>query len=508
MRDRLGRIKGVLHYLGRILQILALVMLFPLIAVFWYWRAFGDGWDTVWAFVCPAAASLMIGTMLRILFPDKTMDAAGSLILCALGWIVVAGLGAVPFVMGIHAPCLDAYFEAMSGFTTTGITVFSGLDTMPRSILLWRSLTQWLGGIGILSFFLVVTLPGGAAHHIYGAESHKIGSSRPVPGMLNTVKILWGIYSLFTLMAIIAFAWSGQGVFDGLCHACTALSTGGFSPHDSSIEFYRQDSTVNFRLIEYTVTFFMLLGGINFLVHYRVMTGNIKALWDNAEVRYWWGLLGGFTGLICLEHLARTGTLSYILSQGFAMQWHHIEDSIRTTLFQVVSLMTTTGFGTRDIGSDYFGVAAKQLFLVMMVIGGCVGSTGGGFKVLRVVILNRLMLGEVFRARVSPRASTGVVIDGKPVPEREVQRVAGLFFGWMALLLLGGLITALLSQHGPLASLSGMFSALGNIGPCYISVADMIQIHPAVKVTYIVGMLAGRLEILPVLLLFSWKAWR
>ena len=148
-------------------------------------------------------------------------------------------------------------------------------------------------------------------------------------------------------------------------------------------------------------------------------------------------------------------------------------------------MLTTTGFGTKDIGSDFFGAVSKQLFLVMMVIGGCVGSTGGGFKVLRIAILNRLMFRELFRMRVSPKASSGMVIDNNIVPDSELHRVATLFFWWIALIIIGGGITALFSSHGAWESLSGMFSALGNIGPCYISVNDMINIHPVVKVTYI-----------------------
>jgi trk system potassium uptake protein TrkH len=173
-----------------------------------------------------------------------------------------------------------------------------------------------------------------------------------------------------------------------------------------------------------------------------------------------------------------------------------------------MSILTTTGFGTKDIGSDFFGALSRQLFLAMMVIGGCVGSTSGGFKVLRIAVLNRLIYRELLKLRISGSASTGVVIDGKIVPEDEVDRVAALFFIWMTLLLVGGGITAICSNLGPWESLSGMFSAMGNIGPCYISGPDMIKIHPVVKLTYIFGMLAGRLEILPVLLLFSRKAWR
>jgi len=394
----------------------------------------------------------------------------------------------------------------MSGFTTTGITIYSGLDDMPRSILFWRALTQWLGGLGILSFFLVLTFQAGGAHHIFGAESHKISSRRPAPGLFHTLRIIWAIYAIFTLLAAAVLAIEKMPVFDAVCHALTALATGGFSPHDSSIEFYRLTDHPNYRLIEYTLTFIMMLGGINFLVHYRLLTRDFKALWDNIEIRYWWRLIAVFITVIIIERLYRTGALGALFTRGTAVDLGEFEPSFRHGLFQVISILTTTGFATKNIGS--FDAVAKQLFLVMMVIGACVGSTGGGFKVLRIAILNRLMFRELFKLRTSSKVSSGLIIDRKILPEGEVHRIAALFFTWMALLLIGGVITALFSNQGPWESFSGMFSAVGNIGPCYISGQDMINIHPVVKLTYIFGMLAGRLEILPVLLLFSRKAWR
>lgn len=297
-------------------------------------------------------------------------------------------------------------------------------------------------------------------------------------------------------------------VFDAVCHAFTALSTGGFSPYDSSIDFYRQTGHPNYRLIEYTLTFFMMLGGISFLVHFRVLTKDFKALWDNIEIRYWWRLVVGFTIIVFVERLYRTGALNVIFRDGFTVPHGEIESTFRYSIFQVISILTTTGFGTKDIGSEFFGALSKQLFLAMMVIGGCAGSTGGGLKVLRIAILNRLMFRELFKLRTSPKASSDLIIDKKLVHDDEVRRVAAFFFTWMVLLLLGGGITALFTSLSPWESFSGMFSAMGNIGPCYISVDEMIAIHPVVKVTYIFGMLAGRLEILPVLLLFSTKAWR
>jgi trk system potassium uptake protein TrkH len=487
---------------------LGLVLLSPLIFVVVYWGQMGDGWITGIAFVVTALISFSLGLVLRNKFESEALDTTGSMLMCAVGWLCVSLIGALPFVIAIGSNYLDAGFEAMSGFTTTGITVFSGLDNMPRSVLFWRSLTQWLGGVGILSFFLMVVFQSGAAHHMFGAESHKISSVRPAPGLFHTLRILWAIYAAFTALAAVILALEKMPVFDAVCHALTALSTGGFSPHDSSIEFYSLSGRYNYRLIEYTIIFLMMLGGINFLVHYRVLTRDFKALWDNTEIRYFWRFIAGFTAIIIIDHLYKSGAFGALFTKGTPVKLAEFESTVRRSLFQVVSILTTTGFATKDIGSDFFGALSKQLFLAMMVIGGCVGSTSGGFKVLRIVVLNRLIFRELLKLRISGSASTGVVIDKKIVPEDEVDRVASLFFIWMVLLLLGGGITALLSNLGPWESFSGMFSAVGNIGPCYISGPDMIKIHPVVKLTYIFGMLAGRLEILPVLLLFSRKAWR
>ena len=508
MRNRFQRVNCIFNFLGRLLEALGVIILLPLVMVLIYWGQMGDGWNTVVAFVVPALLAFLSGLILRNAFRSAVaLDMTGSMLLCGLSWLLASAFGALPFVIGIKSGYLNAYFEAMSGFTTTGITVYSGLDYMPRSILFWRSLTQWLGGIGILSFFLMITFRGGGAHHIFGAESHKISSRRPVPGLSNTVKILWGIYGLFTLSSILLLSIEGMPLFDSICHSLTALSTGGFSPHDASIEYYRLTGHHNYKLMEYTLTFIMMLGGINFLIHYRVLTRDFKALWDNIEIRYWWRLIAAFTILIMADHFRKTGLLGGIFGNPATVDMSEFENSFRYTIFQVISVLTTTGFGTKDRGSDFFPALSKQLFLVMMVIGGCVGSTGGGIKVLRVAILNRLMFVELFKLRVSGKASTDLVIDKQIVAHEESHRVGALFFTWMALLVLGGGITAVFSHHSAWASLSGMFSALGNIGPCYISVEDMINIHPVVKLTYIFGMLAGRLEILPVLLLFSRKAW-
>jgi trk system potassium uptake protein TrkH len=367
---------------------------------------------------------------------------------------------------------------------------------MPRSIIFWRSLTQWVGGLGILTFFLAVSTRIPGAHLLFGAESHKISSGRPVPGMQNTVKILWTVYTGFTVLITALLKITGMSLFDSLNHSFTALSTGGFSPYDSSIAHFSSVPGINGTAVEYVLILGMILGGTSFLVHYRVLSGGVRSLWDNAESRLWWLLIAGFTAVVFLDHVLVSPSGS---SSG--------EGALRTSLFQTVSIITTTGFGTEDLTSSFFGPLSRQLFLVMMVIGGCVGSTAGGIKVQRVVILFKLA-GQQIRKLIVPRnAINRIVIDGKFVDAVELNRVSAIFFLWILFLVIGGGITATLSHLDGYSAFSGMFSAMGNIGPCFISVQQMSTLNPIIKIIYIFGMLAGRLEILPLLILFSPRAW-
>jgi trk system potassium uptake protein TrkH len=504
MRNRYKTIHVVLNFIGSLLLVLSGFLLLPLVIVLVY-REAALGPATTVAFVVPSATALVIGLLFRRLFRRGNPDTLQAMLVCSLGWFGFSAIGALPFVICIGSSYLDGYFETMSGFTTTGITMFTGLDSMPKSIIFWRSLTQWIGGLGILTFFLAVTSKGGSAHMLFGAESHKISVDRPVPGLGNTVKILWSLYSAFTLVIALALAAAGMPLFEGLCHSFTALSTGGYSPFDASIAHYQLSGFAHYRLIEYILIIGMLLGGTNFLVHYRLSKLEWRALWDNLEMKYWWSFIGAFIAAIFIERMLHVSPAVVTGGPGF---WSGIEETFRTVSFQVASIITTTGFATRDIGSPYFGFAAKQLFLAMMVIGGCVGSTGGGIKVLRVGVLAKLVQREIFRLRTPPQSVSTVVVDGRPVSANEIYRISGLFFAWIVLLMIGGLVTAFLSNLDSYSAFSGMFSALGNIGPCFIANEQIGQLHPVIKITYIFGMLAGRLEILPVLLIFSRRVWK
>jgi len=498
VRNRWRYWRPVLEYLGLLTWIFGMMALVPLgVRVL----AEPEGVPVpASAFLVPAVVALGAGVVLKRNVSFPALDSRRAMVLCALGWLVVSAVGALPFYLGLDISLVDAYFESVSGFTTTGITMLQGLEDLPPSILFWRSLIQWLGGLGILTFFLGILYTGQSAQQLFGAESHKVFSKRPAPSLLRTLRILWLIYAVYTAGIALALVLEGTAVFDAVAHAFTCLSTGGYSPYDASVGHYAAVGHPHFRAIEYTLIVGMMLGGMSFFVHYRLLRGGVRALWDGLEVRLWWGLLAAAVAIVMLDHFRRFGA-----DAGTLAGW---ESVFRTSLFQVTALVTTTGFGTADIGSDWFPAAAKQVFLVLMVIGGCVGSTGGGLKVLRVGVLAKMVGRHVRMLVYGRRSQHPVVVDGEIVETAELRRIAALFFAWMALLLVGGLVTALLSEHGALESASGMFSALGNIGPCYISVGDMTVLHPVVKIVYILGMVAGRLEILPLLLLFWPRTWR
>lgn len=502
------RINSISFHLSAVLSIGGIIILLPVIA--------GMVWEQnflasqFWlAYLVPGLVTILTGFILGQVSKPGPLSLRDSMFICTMSWILLSLIGAIPFTVILKISYLDAFFETMSGFTTTGITMLTNIETMPRSLLFWRALTQWIGGLGILSMFILLGFKGGAAaNKIFSAESHKVSLKKPFSGIFRTAKVLWTLYISFTVAETIILCLLGLDLFDALTHSFTTLSTGGYSIYDSSIAHFRIAGFPHAHLIEMVILLFMLFGGINFLLHFRFWTGDIKSIWDTSEIRYYWGFLAGAVLLIYVSHTDAFG-LTYTdfdgnRIMGVSAVLYHLKD----IAFQVVSILTTTGYATRDIGSPYFTPIAKQLFLIFMVVGGCAGSTGGGFKILRITILSRLVGNRLFRLNASRYSRIPLTVDGKIINEKEIQSVLTLFFLWVSLLIVGGMITAVFSHHSGWQSFSGMFSALGNIGPCYLSVSEIIALHPVVKLTYIFGMLAGRLEILPVLLLLSRKFYK
>lgn len=493
MRNKYAKINTILHITGLILTIHTFVFAVPIITMFAYSEQASP--NILKAFVSTALLSLLMGSLMVRFFKIKKVDTAVSMISCALSWIAVSLIGSLPYMMILNASFVDSFFEAVSGYTTTGITLFSGLNYMPKSILIWRAVTQWVGGLGILSFFLAVASQTKDSHVLFSAESHKISSKRPRPNIFSTIKILWIIYISITAGITAALYLQGTSVYDAVYHAFTTISTGGFSPYDESIAYYSMhpDQFPNYKGIEYTITLGMILGGTNFLILYHLGKGKIKALWDNFEMRVWWGIIAGAVLLIMIE-IFKTG----VNDEGFEKMFRH-------TIFQVSAIITTTGYGTKDIA--VYPAMSKFIFLLLMFSGGCVGSTGGGYKIMRIGMLGKIAALQIKKIYYPRKAVISLHVDGDKVSEPEVTQLVSLLVLWFGFLIAGTFIGSFFADLTPLKSFSGISSALGNVGPCYISVADMIKLPDTVKLTYLISMLAGRLEIFPILFLFYFRSW-
>jgi trk system potassium uptake protein len=481
-------------FLGEILVVMGLVLMVPMFAAPFMGEAV-----LMSAFLYPAAGSIAIGAVLYRIRDRRSPTTAQAMVICALAWFLLSAVGSLPFRAVLGVSWTDALFESTCGFTTTGATVLRGLDFMPRSILLWRSLSQWIGGLGILTFFLAIASRVPGAHRLAGAEGNAIFSGRPVPGLLHTVKILWTLYAAFTAITAVLLILAGMDLFDGINHGMTIVSTGGFSTRDAGIGWYAMQGNGNGILIEYAAILGMLAGGTSFIVHYRAFRGEgIRAYKAGTEVLLWWLLIGSFTAVILLEQGLRLGFSAI-----------RTEFMFRRVLFHVVSLSSSAGFTTENLGGGFFGPAAQQLFLLMMLVGGCSGSTSGGIRVFRFSVLWKVASEEYRRVFRSQRAVSGARFQGALLDRRETERIAGILFIWLLLILTGGVLTAVISPGTDgLEAFSGMFSAVGNTGPSLLTPETVRGMPGGVKIIYITGMFAGRLEILPLLVLFSRKAWR
>ncbi len=477
----------VLHYLGVVLIAFAFLQALPLIVSAVYRETVQFPFRI---YVIPAAISLGLGILLISFFRPRPLEPGTGMAVAALGWLGLSAIGAVPYWLALKITYLDALFETMSGFTTTGMTMFTGLDGLPHSILFWRALTQWIGGLGIFTLFLLIARGGGAPNALYSAESHKATTKRFSPGLFSSLRILWGIYAGLTLVCGIALWTEGMSPFDAIAHALTTVSTGGFSTHDASIAYF--SSYPHYGAIEGTIALFMFLGGTSFLIHWYVLRRRWTDIRRNTEFRVWVGLI-----------VVATLVVAFLGEAGGA-----VGVRLRTALFQVISIATTTGFSTVNITNHLFNPLARQVFLLLMLIGGCVGSTSGGIKVLRIGFIWRLVRHALRRVSRPAREVVAFTYDGEIVPQPEVMRTAAIVFSWLGIVIAGSLITGAFTSLSPLAVFSGMASAVGNVGPMFMTQNALMGISPVIKVFYILGMLAGRLEILPILLIFSRRVWR
>jgi len=483
---------SVLHYLGVVLVAFSVLQAAPLIA-----SAILDEplYFHVTYYMVPAGIALGLGAALTGFFRPRVLSAGAAMAIGALGWFVLSLVGAIPYWLALDITYLDAFFETVSGFTTTGVTLLTGLEGLSKSLLLWRGMTQWIGGLGIFTLFLLVIRAGGHRHVLLGAEAHKARSERFSPGVFSSLRILWSIYGGLTFVCALLLWVEGMDAYDAVVHALTTLSTGGFSTYDESIGYFALHGYRHAVAIEYTLLAFMFLGGTSFLVHWGLIRRRARAVWRNAELRVWLSLLLVASVLVMVGDRARIAEVG-------------LYTHIRHSLFHVVSIATTTGFTIHELSSPWFSPLSAQVFFLLMIVGGCVASTAGGLKVRRIAVLGRVF-GRQLRGVVrSPREANPMTFDGGPLAPPEVERTVSIAVAWAVSTVVIWAMTLLLSDLGPWASLSASVSMLGNVGPNAVESGAFLRLGPGVKVCYSLAMVAGRLEILPFLLIFSRRAWR
>jgi trk system potassium uptake protein TrkH len=407
----------------------------------------------------------------------------------SIGWAVAGLVGTLPFILSGAIPSFtNAYFESISGFTTTGASVLSDIEAVPKGILFWRSQTQWLGGMGIIVLSIAI-LPflGIGGMQLYKAEIPSPVVDKLKPRISETAKTLWKVYGFLTFLQILFLALGGMSLYDAISHAFCTLPTGGFSTRNASIAHYGS------LYLDLVVIFFMLVAGINFSLHYRLIKGERKAFWKDAECRV-------FLSLVIVFILATAFNLHGAVYGNLSDAFHH-------AAFQVSSIITTTGFVTADF--DKWPAFSKYVLVLCMFLGAMAGSTGGGMKIMRVMLLIRHGYRELFRL-IHPHAVITVKLGGRPVPHEVMSSIWGFFILYIAFFVLASVVMSSLGLD-VISAFSSVAACIGNVGPGLglVGPATNFLVVPALgKWILVFCMLLGRLEIYTVLVMLVPEYWR
>ncbi len=478
------QIKSIIHILGFLLMFLAGAMLLPIPFSLYY-----GGRDSPY-FILTALITFITGFLaFRFTHLRRDVRAREGFAIVTLGWVLFSLLGSLPFMMAGAIPSFtDAFFETMSGFTTTGATILVDISKLSHGLLFWRSLTHWLGGMGIIVLSLAI-LPflGVGGMQLFKAEVPGPVPDKLTPRVTETAKILWGVYILISAAETVLLMLGGMNLFEALCQTFGTMATGGFSTKNASIGYY------NSAYIEYVIIIFMILAGTNFSLHYRFLHKDFSSYFKNNELLLFLALIAGATLFIGYDT--------------FLHHYQNIEVAFRKTLFQVVSILTTTGFGTADY--EQWAFSSQFILFLFMFIGGCAGSTGGGMKIIRLYVLIKFVRTEVQRL-LHPKAVIPVRVGQNVIPREIVTNVLG-FLALMAGLFIGGVVLMSVLGLDMESSLGAVAATLGNIGPGLGSVGptDNYAHIPLIgKWVLTFFMLAGRLEIYTVLILFSPSFWK
>ena len=407
----------------------------------------------------------------------------------ALGWILLSAFGALPFLLSGAIPRVeDALFESISGFTTTGASILREVESLPRGILFWRSFTHWMGGMGVLVMMIAI-MPSVKANtiHILKAESPGPTPGKLVPKVSQTAKILYLIYILLTATQVVFLVAGGMPLYDSLVHSFSTAGTGGFSSRNLSVAAYGSD------YIEIVITVFMFLFGVNFTLYYTAFKGGLKNALHDEELRVYFFTVVGAAALIAIN----------VYSQVYGS----VGESVQHAAFQVSSLITTTGFATADF--NLWPVLSQMILLLIMFIGASAGSTGGGIKVVRIVVLFKVIKRELTRV-IHPRAVRTIKLNGRLVDEEVVSGVMAFFYFYI-LIFVAAVLTVALEGEDIVTTVTSVIATLNNVGPGLSKVGPLgnfADLSVLSKITLSFCMLIGRLEIYPIMLLLFPSFWK
>lgn len=477
-------------------------MLLPLVVTLIYGRA--EGSTDLWAFLSSFAITCLIGVILRFTAKSKQelRNKEGAAVV-AFGWTACALFGALPYFFHDVFGDIDrnvlvefsfCFFESMSGFTTTGATVLTQIEGVPEGILFWRSFTHWLGGMGIV-VLAVAILPmlGVGGMQLFRAEAPGPQKERLTPRIAQTAKLLWGVYVLLSSIEVLLLWLGGMTLFDALCHTFGTMATGGFSTKNLSIGQY---NSVYFDVV---ITFFMFLAGTNFALHYRALRGNFSSYLSDSEFRFYALIFLLCTGLIVWNTMS--------MKVGETVIYDSFGDALRYATFQVGAIITGTGYGTFDF--EKWPALSQFLLVVLMFFGGCAGSTTGGLKQIRFLLLIKQGYVEIKRF-ILPHAVLPVKVGDRVVPQEVMTNVLGFFFLFIGIF---AIVTCIMAALGLdlVSAAASTIATMANIGPGLGSVGptdNYAHIPTVGKFILSFCMLLGRLELYTVLVLFAPELWR
>lgn len=479
----------VLHVIGALIACVGITMALPIVWGLYY----QDGT------AAPMALSMLItlisGGLLFFIFKDSqtaktAMTHREGMAIVALGWFAAGVFGGLPFYLGgTFETVVDCVFESLSGFSTTGSSVLTDIEAVPRGILFWRSLTHWLGGMGIIVLSLAI-LPflGVGGMQLYKAEVPGPAPDKLKPRIKDTAMTLWKVYVLFSVVETVLLMFGGMDFFDALCHTFGTMATGGFSTKNISVAAF------NSAYIDWVITIFMFIAGVNFSLHYLLLKWKPSAMFKDPEFRV-------FTGMVLVFVLV----ITIVVYAGG--NYDNVSDSLRYTAFQVAAILTTTGFATADY--ELWPGIAQAILLFCMFVGGCAGSTGGGMKVMRIMLLIKHSYHELFRL-IHPRAVNRVKMGKTVVQDDVMSGVWGFFILWIGLFVLAAFVVAGTGVD-VVTSFAASLACIGNIGPGIGGVGptdNFAWLPDTAKWTLTFCMVLGRLEIYTVLILFIPEFWR